>query len=238
MSTTVTPPFPLFADEIGAPLDRGFLYIGEPHADPVQSPKTVYWDAAFTEEAVQPVRTRSGYPVKDGAPSHLFVSGDFSLAVKDRNNITVFESATNAPNGGGITLGNGETLALEQGAAFVAKDGATIAIGDNSGTAVVVTMAANARISGHFSPQATGQDLGNAGQRWDLFGQNINVSTSIQPAVAGVPSIGGDSAPFNTLAVRAVRAKKASAFFALSSRRSPRTWRAARRMTGCCVVCR
>jgi hypothetical protein len=69
-------PFPLFFDEHGALVDAGQIYVGTSGADPQVSPIPVYWDSAFTIPAVQPLRTRSGVIVNNGAPAIAYVNAD------------------------------------------------------------------------------------------------------------------------------------------------------------------
>lgn len=77
-------PFPLWLDLQGALLDAGYIYVGVAEDDPEVSPLQVYWDSAFTIPATQPLRTRGGVAVNNGAPALFFVDAtDFSLRLKD-----------------------------------------------------------------------------------------------------------------------------------------------------------
>ena len=90
---SVTEPFPTFHDRNGQPLEAGFLYIGVAGLDPTTNPITVYWDAALTIPAVQPIRTLNGYPSNGGTASSIYVDADdFSIAVHQSDNTLVFSS--------------------------------------------------------------------------------------------------------------------------------------------------
>lgn len=88
---SISEPFPTFSDRNGQPLEAGYLYFGVAGLDPVTNPVTVYWDAALTIPAAQPVRTLNGYPSNNGTASRLYVNaGDFSTSVRDSKNTLVF----------------------------------------------------------------------------------------------------------------------------------------------------
>jgi hypothetical protein len=55
-------PFPVFQDRDGQPLEAGYVWIGAANLDPQTNPINVYWDAALTISAPQPIRTLAGYP--------------------------------------------------------------------------------------------------------------------------------------------------------------------------------
>jgi hypothetical protein len=84
----VFPPYPAFADTRGAPLENGYIWIGQANLDPQVNPVQVYWDDALTIQATQPIRTLGGYPVRSGTPAKLFVSvSSYSIRVQDKNGI-------------------------------------------------------------------------------------------------------------------------------------------------------
>lgn len=88
---SISEPFPTFSNRNGQPLEAGYLYFGVAGLDPVTNPVTVYWDAALTIPAAQPVRTLNGYPSNNGTASRLYVNaGDFSTSVRDSKNTLVF----------------------------------------------------------------------------------------------------------------------------------------------------
>jgi hypothetical protein len=91
---SVNPPFPIFLDIDGQPLDAGYIYLGVANQDTEANPIQAYWDAALTVAATQPIRTRGGFPVNAGVPARVYVNSDFSIVVKNRNGFQVFSSPT------------------------------------------------------------------------------------------------------------------------------------------------
>src|SRR5690606_14655400 len=78
-------PYTAIADIDGSPLDAGFLFFGEYGKDPELFPVEVFWDADFTVPAAQPIRTRSGYPVRNGSPTKIYLKAtQHSIAIKNR----------------------------------------------------------------------------------------------------------------------------------------------------------
>ena len=78
-------PFEIFRDTDGTPLDGGYVYIGIENQEPITHPASVFWDAALTIAAAQPIRTIGGYPVRAGAPAQVYVAGNYSITVKNKN---------------------------------------------------------------------------------------------------------------------------------------------------------
>lgn len=103
MSTVSVPaPYPAFAGADGQPLEDGYIWIGTAGLPPIGNPINVYWDAAQTLAAAQPIRTQGGYPVNSGTPSRLFVGSDYSIQVQDKNGSVVYTSLLdNLYSGGG-----------------------------------------------------------------------------------------------------------------------------------------
>ena len=60
MSVSVNPPYPIFSEADGLPLENGYIWIGSANLDPQTNPINVYWDAALTITAAQPIRTLNG----------------------------------------------------------------------------------------------------------------------------------------------------------------------------------
>lgn len=86
-------PYAFYADRDGTPLNDGRLYFGVVSANPETSPITVYWDAAGTQPALQPIRTRNGFPLREGTPAVVYAPSDYSLTVKDAANQLISYSA-------------------------------------------------------------------------------------------------------------------------------------------------
>jgi hypothetical protein len=90
---SIEQPYPIFTDADGAPLEAGYIWIGVENLNPITDPVAVYWDAALTQPAVQPIRTAGGYPVNAGTPARLYTLAAYSILVQDRNGVTVYSSA-------------------------------------------------------------------------------------------------------------------------------------------------
>lgn len=100
----VFPPFQVFCDVNGDPLEDGYIYIGLPSQNPQTVPANVYWDESLTIQAAQPIRTIGGYPSRNGTPSRFFVGiPTYSITVANKNEVIVY----NLPES---TFGNSENL--------------------------------------------------------------------------------------------------------------------------------
>jgi hypothetical protein len=89
---SIQPPFPIFTDTDGQPLENGYVWIGTANLNPITNPITAYWDAALTVTAAQPVRTLNGYPVNAGTPARLYVNSDYSIQVQNKNGSVVYSA--------------------------------------------------------------------------------------------------------------------------------------------------
>lgn len=90
MSTINLNPYPIAFDSNGLPLDEGYIYIGLPDLDPSANPKSVYWDVLQTLPAEQPLRTVNGRIYNAGSPAILYITGNYSIRVLDKNANQVF----------------------------------------------------------------------------------------------------------------------------------------------------
>jgi hypothetical protein len=86
----VEQPFKTYTGLDGKPLENGFVYFGQPNLNPVTAPVTVYWDAAGTIPAAQPLRTAGGYIMRAGTPANVFFDGAYSELVQDSKKRQVF----------------------------------------------------------------------------------------------------------------------------------------------------
>ncbi|MES2350178.1 MAG: hypothetical protein V4641_21630, partial [Pseudomonadota bacterium] len=82
--------FKVFTDRNGKPLENGYIYFGVANLNPITSPITVYWDAAGTQPAAQPLRTVNGYIMRSGTPANVFVGSSYSQLVLDSKKRQVF----------------------------------------------------------------------------------------------------------------------------------------------------
>ena len=93
-------PYQIFADADGTPLDNGYVWIGTTNLDPRTNPVNVYFDAALTQVAPNPLRTVNGYVYNAGSPAQLYIDGvNFSLRVEDKKSVLVYSF----PSGSGIS---------------------------------------------------------------------------------------------------------------------------------------
>jgi len=93
MSSSIVSPFPFFTDTTGAPLEGGYIYLGQSNLNPETAPVNVFWDAALTIPAGQPIRTVGGYPSRAGTASRLYVATDtYSITVRNKNRALVFSA--------------------------------------------------------------------------------------------------------------------------------------------------
>lgn len=100
--TQLAPPYPIFTDKSGDPLDNGYLYFGEVNKNPETKPIQVYYDINLTQPAAQPLRTSNGYVMQNGSPSLIYANDQFSVTVRDKSNALVIYS----PVGFGIAPGS------------------------------------------------------------------------------------------------------------------------------------
>lgn len=102
MSVEISPPFRVFTDVDGEPLEDGYIYIGAVNQNPQAVPVQVYWDEALTIPAAQPIRTLGGYPSRSGTPSRMYVVGSYSISVSNKNNTLVYSDLDNRSGSAGL----------------------------------------------------------------------------------------------------------------------------------------
>ena len=90
MSIKVTPPFDFYTDLDGIALELGKIYVGDAGLDAQTNPKSIFWNEGLTVAAAQPIRTIAGVPDQSGTPSNIFVDGDYSITVLDKNDVLVY----------------------------------------------------------------------------------------------------------------------------------------------------
>jgi len=108
---SVEPPYPAFADADGQPLEDGYILIGAANLNPITNPIVVFFNAALTIVAAQPIRTSGGYAVYQGTPARIYTASDYSIQVQNKNGTVVYTSLNdNAFSGSAIVsnaTGNG-----------------------------------------------------------------------------------------------------------------------------------
>jgi hypothetical protein len=83
MTQAVQAPLPLYLGLDGQRLQNGYLYFGVAELNPETNPVQMFWDAALTQPAAQPIRTINGMPDRNGTPSMLYTNADHSLTIRD-----------------------------------------------------------------------------------------------------------------------------------------------------------
>lgn len=91
-TSSISSPFPIFTDIDGQPLENGYIFIGVANLGPIGNPINVYWDAALTIPAAQPIRTLGGYPINNGTPARLYVNSQYSIQVQNRNGSVIYSA--------------------------------------------------------------------------------------------------------------------------------------------------
>lgn len=105
MATTIRAPYPMFFEEDGRPVEGGHVYIGISGLNPISNPLTCYYDEAMTiPAAAKDIRISGGYIVYKGAPRNLYVPGDYSLLVQDKNGSTIYSSLVNTAENADLLL--------------------------------------------------------------------------------------------------------------------------------------
>ena len=143
--TQLAPPYPVFTDKNGDPLDNGYLYFGVVDLNPETNPIQVYYDSRLTQPVAQPIRTSNGYVMRNGAPALIYAGSQFSVTVRDKNSDLVIYS----PVGYGIDPGAiaGVVVVQDQ-----TGDGVTTAFG--MGASPATENATNVFIDGVYQSKA------------------------------------------------------------------------------------
>ena len=92
MSLSIQPPYPVVNDTDGQPLENGYIWIGAANLPPITNPISIYWDAALTQPAAQPVRTQGGYPSNAGNPGRLYAAQNYSILVQNSRGVTLYSA--------------------------------------------------------------------------------------------------------------------------------------------------
>lgn len=99
-------PFPVFAGTDGLPLENGYIWIGVVNLNPQVNPIAVYWDAALTIPAAQPIRTLNGYPMYQGTPARFYAASDYSILVQNSKGSLVYSSLNGNLSGNNTIASN------------------------------------------------------------------------------------------------------------------------------------
>jgi hypothetical protein len=136
MSTLISSPFPVFTDVDGLPLENGYIDIGVAGLNPLSNPLQVYFDEALTIPASN-IRTTRGYPARNGSAAFLYAPpGDFSILVRNKNNVVIFSNLNVVDN---ITVIQNDIIALDGRLTTVETDYAPLASPALTGTPTAPT---------------------------------------------------------------------------------------------------
>ena len=119
---SIQPTFPIFTETDGQPLENGYIWIGTANLDPQVNPINVYWDAALTIAAPQPIRTINGYPSRNGTPGRLYVSSDYSIRVQNSKGSMVYSSPTATERYNGIVVDLDGPVSITEFGAVAGQD--------------------------------------------------------------------------------------------------------------------
>lgn len=119
MSVEISPPFRVFTDVDGEPLEDGYIHIGAVNQNPQAVPISVFWDVALTIPAAQPIRTLGGYPSRSGTPSRMYVAeAEYSISVSNKNSTLIYSSLDSddplaeesSPSNGAALIARGDQI--------------------------------------------------------------------------------------------------------------------------------
>jgi hypothetical protein len=99
---SIQPSYPIFTDSNGQPLESGYVWVGVANLDPQANPIPVFFDAALTIPAQQPVRTLGGYPSRNGTPARLYAGTNYSIRVMNKRGSVVYSTPGATERFGGL----------------------------------------------------------------------------------------------------------------------------------------
>jgi len=182
--TQLAPPYPIFTDKNGDPLDAGFLYFGVAGMNPETHPIQVYYDINMTQPAAQPIRTSNGYVMRNGTPALIYANDQFSVTVRDKSGSLVIYS----PVGYGIVPGSAQAGGSALTYDTFVGDGTTVNFTLTG--AVLVGAAADVFIEGVYQSK----------DNYSISGGVLTFSTAphlfseIEVVAASVSNLGGTNA--------------------------------------------
>lgn len=95
----IQPPFPVYVDTSGEPLESGFIFIGTTGLEPESNPLSTFWDEDLLYPAPQPIRTIGGIPSRNGSAANIYISETtYSIKVLDKNENLVYSATSQDDN--------------------------------------------------------------------------------------------------------------------------------------------
>lgn len=184
----VLPPFPIFTDVDGDPLDDGLIYVGQDLETPGSSVPSLFWDRDLTIPATSPISTRDGYPSNAGVRSRVYSSeSTYSITVINKHGTIVYVSPSSLSQiGSGMVAAPGAgSVSQALGFVSVAQTGAN---GSGNETAEFISACALAIDQGHRRvfipfPNFTVTD-DTDGQQCEVFGSNTELTGHIRNTAA------------------------------------------------------
>ena len=126
MSVEISPPFRVFTDVDGDPLEDGYIYVGAVNQNPQAVPISVFWDSALTIPAAQPIRTLGGYPSRTGTPSRMYVAeSQYSISVTNKNGTLIYSDLNNISGDPALRQDLANNTDPTKGAAMIGYKGRT-----------------------------------------------------------------------------------------------------------------
>lgn len=90
-SFLIMPPYTVWPDVDGEPLEDGYIYIGAAGFNPESNPISVFFDSNLSIPAAQPLRTIGGFISNSGSPANVFTSLlKASITVRNKNGTLVY----------------------------------------------------------------------------------------------------------------------------------------------------
>lgn len=134
MGLKINPPQQIYHDKNGSPLNNGYIYIGKVDQNPEVSPVPVYWDAALTQPAPQPIRTLNGYPSRQGSIASIYTAASFSITVRNSKKELVLTEKSGLSNVSGVlvveSISDLAQLSLEPGDSVIVNSTELIVASD------------------------------------------------------------------------------------------------------------
>lgn len=181
MSNAILPAIPLFADPRAGLLDSGYVWVGVENLDAESNPVAVYWDAALTQPAPQPLRTSAGLIVRNGAPASVHVAVAFSMTVKNARGELVLHlpSGASAVSAAASAAASASSASTNASAAIAARNAAQISQG----------LAATSATSANTSANAANTSAGIASTAATAAASSASSAASSAATAAGVAAI-------------------------------------------------